>query len=424
MRSRAWPTWRTRSVTYREWAPLAMAEARLTLRRRVPDEERLAWARKLAAEIGDRRPRTIPEVYALEQIFLHEQPERELKLQAIRIGDLGIAAIPDEVYALTGLKIKAQSPLPATFNIGLANGFEGYIPPAGSTRSAATPPGRHARPRSRSRPSRRSPRPCWACSRRSPASRGASSAMRTALTPGLCSTAKPLAYWRLNEFDGPKARDATGNGRDGDVRGRDRLRAAGAGVAGLLGPGCDQPRPAPRRGPPEGLAGEPGRVVQRRALVLERPARRRSSRHGPPHRAGGRPPGHRRDRGRAGPARLRRRRSDRGRQDQDRPEDLEPCRPESRRQERRRPPQRPGRARASRRDDGGPPGRRGALDRRTGGRPRRLRGEDRRGRRLRPSLIRGRGRRALPGVGPAHPAKAGRRPPEPTPGEARGRNGS
>ena len=28
--------------------------------------------------------------------------------------------------------------------------------------------------------------------------------------------AKPLAYWRLNEFDGPKARDATGNGRDGE----------------------------------------------------------------------------------------------------------------------------------------------------------------------------------------------------------------
>ena len=43
---------------------------------------------------------------------LHEDPERELKLQAIRIGELGIAAIPNEVFALTGLKIKAQSPLP------------------------------------------------------------------------------------------------------------------------------------------------------------------------------------------------------------------------------------------------------------------------------------------------------------------------
>ena len=79
--------------------------------------------------MGDRVPRNLPEVYAREAIFLHEEPERELKLQAIRIGELGIAAIPDEVFALTGLKIKARSPLPLTMNIELANGSEGYIPP-------------------------------------------------------------------------------------------------------------------------------------------------------------------------------------------------------------------------------------------------------------------------------------------------------
>jgi predicted flavoprotein YhiN len=49
-----------------------------------------------------------------------------LKLQALRIGDLGVAAIPNEVFALTGLKIKAQSPFLTTFNIELANGSEGY----------------------------------------------------------------------------------------------------------------------------------------------------------------------------------------------------------------------------------------------------------------------------------------------------------
>jgi hypothetical protein len=52
-----------------------------------------------------------------------------LKLQAVRIGELGITAIPNEVYALTGLKLKAQSPLRATFNVELANGADGYIPP-------------------------------------------------------------------------------------------------------------------------------------------------------------------------------------------------------------------------------------------------------------------------------------------------------
>src|SRR5262249_13799719 len=60
---------------------------------------------------------------------LAAEPERELKLQAIRIGDIAIAAIPDEVFAITGLKLKLQSPLPNTFTIELANGAEGYIPP-------------------------------------------------------------------------------------------------------------------------------------------------------------------------------------------------------------------------------------------------------------------------------------------------------
>src|SRR5262249_2844353 len=35
----------------------------------------------------------------------------------------------NEVYAITGLKLKAQSPFELTMNIELANGSEGYIPP-------------------------------------------------------------------------------------------------------------------------------------------------------------------------------------------------------------------------------------------------------------------------------------------------------
>jgi hypothetical protein len=115
-------------VKFQADVPLAMHETQLTLRRRVPSEERLAWAKKMAAKIGDRRPKGWPEVYSLEQIELASQPQRELKLQALKIGDVAIAAIPNEVYALTGLKLKAQSPLPNAFTIELANGAEGYIP--------------------------------------------------------------------------------------------------------------------------------------------------------------------------------------------------------------------------------------------------------------------------------------------------------
>ncbi len=116
-------------IAYQDWVPLAMAESRLTLARRAPDAERLAWAKEVAAKIQDRLPQNQPEVYALEALYLHEQPEVEIKLQAIRIGDLGITALPNEVYGITGLKLKAQSPLEHTLNIELANGAFGYIPP-------------------------------------------------------------------------------------------------------------------------------------------------------------------------------------------------------------------------------------------------------------------------------------------------------
>jgi hypothetical protein len=118
-----------RHVKYEQQVPLAIKEAKLNLGRRVPDAKRLAWAKAMAVKIGDRRPKGWPEVYALEQIELAAEPQRELKLQALRIGDVAIAAIPNEVYAITGLKLKLQSPLPNMFTIELANGADGYIPP-------------------------------------------------------------------------------------------------------------------------------------------------------------------------------------------------------------------------------------------------------------------------------------------------------
>jgi hypothetical protein len=118
-----------RLVRYETNPPLRMAEMRLVLGRRVPDAARLQWARALVATLGERLPKTHPEIYAREAIYLSEEPRRELTLQALRLGSLGITAMPNEVFAITGLKIKQQSPLAATMNITLANGAEGYIPP-------------------------------------------------------------------------------------------------------------------------------------------------------------------------------------------------------------------------------------------------------------------------------------------------------
>jgi hypothetical protein len=117
-------------IEYRDWVPLAMQESLLTVDVRMPSEEEVAKAREYMKGYEGRKPKDVPEVYARETVLLSQMPPtRELKLQAIRIGDLGIGTIPNETYASTGLFIKKQSPLKTTFVVELANGCEGYIPP-------------------------------------------------------------------------------------------------------------------------------------------------------------------------------------------------------------------------------------------------------------------------------------------------------
>ncbi|MFN7563916.1 MAG: PVC-type heme-binding CxxCH protein, partial [Prosthecobacter sp.] len=117
------------TVKYVDHAPLGMIEKTLELNYRVPDEQRLAWAKPIAAKIENDVPKTKEEVYAREALILHERQKTSVKLQAIRIGDLSIATLPNEVYAITGLKLRDASSFGTHFNIELANGAEGYIPP-------------------------------------------------------------------------------------------------------------------------------------------------------------------------------------------------------------------------------------------------------------------------------------------------------
>jgi len=118
-------------IQYHAWVPLTMQQRLLELNVRMPGKDEVAKAKEyIAANLQDRKPRTWTEVYARETVLLDRlAPTRELKLQAIRIGGLGIAAIPCEVYGQTGLTIKQSSSLKPTMNISLANGCEGYIPP-------------------------------------------------------------------------------------------------------------------------------------------------------------------------------------------------------------------------------------------------------------------------------------------------------
>ena len=49
-------------------------------------------------------------------------------IQALRIGQLGVATFPGEAFAELGLAVKANSPFQSTMLIELANDYRGYIP--------------------------------------------------------------------------------------------------------------------------------------------------------------------------------------------------------------------------------------------------------------------------------------------------------
>lgn len=119
-----------RTIQHRDRVALAMLGSEIELGVRRPDKERLAWARQVQAGTWNEPAHRWRDVYAHNALMLAAYPPRvSLKLQAIRIGELGIAACPCETFAETGLAIKAGSPLKPTFTIELANGFGGYLPP-------------------------------------------------------------------------------------------------------------------------------------------------------------------------------------------------------------------------------------------------------------------------------------------------------
>lgn len=117
------------NMPYRDWAPLAVRQVEIELAVRRPRAEELDRARQILSKAQGIAMRSLEEIYARETVLVGDYPTKvPAILQAMRIGDLAIAAIPCEVFVEIGLELKAKSPFAPTFTTSLANGYNGYLP--------------------------------------------------------------------------------------------------------------------------------------------------------------------------------------------------------------------------------------------------------------------------------------------------------
>ena len=118
---------------FSESALVAHAHDDLRLGVRLPTEQRLGWARATLARVDAGE-----EVSAWDVMFAHgvcllqdefgHDPVDTVPVHAIRVGDVGIATQPCELFCQFGLDIKRRSPSPHTVLCGIADGFSGYCP--------------------------------------------------------------------------------------------------------------------------------------------------------------------------------------------------------------------------------------------------------------------------------------------------------
>ena len=119
------------TLKHQPWVPLKAAVADLELGVRRPTPEMVEWAKGVLAKGKDAEPlHRLEQPYAERTLAARDaQPDTvTCVMQAFRIGDLAVTAIPFEVFTETGLEIKAKSPFDDTFTIELANGSNGYLP--------------------------------------------------------------------------------------------------------------------------------------------------------------------------------------------------------------------------------------------------------------------------------------------------------
>lgn len=117
--------------SYEADVEIGMIERDITLQLREPTEEQIERAKATLAIKSEEERQKLPRKavdYAHKTMRMIGGGEVTVPLQAIRVGDFGVCAIPFETLVEIGLELKEKSPFPRTIVVGIANGYNGYLP--------------------------------------------------------------------------------------------------------------------------------------------------------------------------------------------------------------------------------------------------------------------------------------------------------
>lgn len=120
------------NIDFKDWLPIKAQTKVLDLKiRKSPSKSIKNNITKIAASAQTKTMFHSQEKYYATRVknLSSKYPDHILApITTFSIGELGISAIPFEVFAETGLELKKKSPFKDYFTIGLANGHWGYLP--------------------------------------------------------------------------------------------------------------------------------------------------------------------------------------------------------------------------------------------------------------------------------------------------------
>jgi len=117
-------------VQYSDRPTLAASYREPLIATRRPSAEQMAWAKEMLAKPAPKPGKAdIPYVYAQRfEELARGAASVPTPLQVLRIGDVCIGSLPNEIFCEIGLEFRQRSPVQPAFLVSLAHGYFDYLP--------------------------------------------------------------------------------------------------------------------------------------------------------------------------------------------------------------------------------------------------------------------------------------------------------